>query len=420
MSAVGAIDSEEQTGQETSSGLLPGISTRLTVLFWALACLGTVMVASAAIGSADGTAEVHRVLVQRAAWMGVALLGFLLGRYIPYPTWRRHHLALIILTLLILATVLIPGIGTKVNGARRWIRLGPWLGFQPSEFAKIGLLVWCAAYVERNAERMHRFVPGFLVPFGVAGTVSLLVLLEPDFGMAALIGFTGALVLMAFGSRLLYAVLGGTALLPLAYHVVLGTPYRRERLMSFLHPWEDPLGSGYQLIQSMISVGSGGLMGRGLGLSVQKLGFLPDAGSDFIFAMVSEELGFVGAGAVVLLFLLIVWEGFRVVIRAEDRFSAALAFGIAALFGVQGALHIAVVTGSVPTTGMTLPLVSTGGSSLLAGMAAAGILVNIAAHVEHPGSKEIRPWYKDTPFYEEWLHARVLDPLQRWLPGISP
>ncbi|MEF8787807.1 MAG: FtsW/RodA/SpoVE family cell cycle protein, partial [Planctomycetota bacterium] len=256
MSAAETLDSAEHAGAEAGSGWFPGLSTRLTALFWALACLGTVMVASAAIGSADGPAEVRQVLTQRAAWMGVALVGFLAARYIPYRLWRRHHLAVIILTLGILAAVLVPGIGTKVNDARRWIRLGPWLGFQPSAFAKIGLIIWCAAYVERNAERMHRFVPGFLVPFGVAGTVSVLVLVEPDFGTAALIGVTAALVLVAFGSRLLYTILGGIAMLPVAYHLVLGTPYRRERIMSFLNPWEDPLGSGYQLIQSLISVGS--------------------------------------------------------------------------------------------------------------------------------------------------------------------
>jgi cell division protein FtsW len=420
MSAVGTIESEQAAGAGATTGWFPGLSTRLTALFWALACLGTVMVASAAIGSADGPAEVRRVLVQRAAWMGVALVAFLLGRYIPYRLWRRHQLAVIILTVGILVAVLIPGIGTMINGARRWIRLGPWIGFQPSAFAKVGVIIWCAAYVERNAERMHRFVPGFLVPFGVAGSVSVLVLLEPDFGTAALIGVIAGLLIVAFGSRLLYVMLAGMAMLPVVYHLVLGTPYRRERIMSFLHPWEDPLGSGYQLIQSMISVGSGGLMGRGLGLGVQKLGFLPDAPSDFIFALVSEELGFIGAGAVVLLFLLIVWEGLRVALRAEDRFGAALAFGIAALFGIQGAIHMGVVTGSLPTTGMTLPLISAGGSSLFVGMAAAGLLVNVAARAESPGGEEPTPWYKDTPFYEEWLHARVLDPLQRRFPGIRP
>jgi len=420
MSAVGTIESEQVTETGAASGWFPGLSTRLTALFWALACLGTVMVASAAIGSADGPTEMRRVLVQRAAWMGIALVAFLVGRYIPYRMWRRHQLVILILTLGILAAVLIPGIGTVVNGARRWIRMGPWIGFQPSEFAKVGLIIWCAAYVERNAARMHRFVPGFLIPFGGAGSVSLLVLLEPDFGTAALIGTVAALLIVAFGSRLLYVTLAGMSMLPLVYHLVLGAPYRRERIMSFLHPWEDPLGSGYQLIQSMISVGSGGLMGRGLGLGVQKLGFLPDTPSDFIFALVSEELGFVGAGTVVLLFLLIVWEGFRVVLRAEDRFGAALAFGIACLFGIQGAIHIAVVTGSVPTTGMTLPLVSAGGSSLFVGMVAAGLLVNVAARAEKPGNEKPTPWYKDTPFYEEWLHARVLDPLQCRLPGIRP
>ena len=417
MSVAGTMENTESARAGSTAAGWAGLSTRLTAVLWALACIGTIMVTSASVGHADGPAEVRAVLVQRAVWMGVALVAFLVGRYVPYRMWRRHNLAILAAGVVTLVAVLIPGVGTVVNGARRWIRVGPWIGFQPSEFAKLTLIIWCAAYVQRNADRMDRLVPGFLVPFGVAGSVSLLVLLEPDFGMAALIGLIATLLLVTFGSRLLYVGLSGLLMLPLAYHVVLGTPYRRERIMSFLNPWKDPLGSGYQLIQSMISVGSGGLFGRGLGLGVQKLGFLPDARSDFIFAVIAEELGFVGAGTVVLLFLVVVWLGFRVVLRAQDRFGAALAFGVAALFGIQGILHMAVVTGCVPTTGMTLPLVSAGGSSLFFGMLGGGMLVNVAAHAEKGG--EPRPWYEDTPFYEEWMHKCVFGPLKRRLPGFG-
>ena len=390
---------------------------RLSAVFWGLACLGMVMVASAAAGSSRETDVVQTVLIQRALWMGMGAVAFAVGAGIRYTFWRRHSLGLMIVAVGALIAVLIPGIGTMVNGARRWIRLGPWIGTQPSEMAKVILIIWAAAYVERNADKMDRFLDGFLVPFGIAGAASVLVLLEPDFGTAALIGMLAGLVLIVYGTRLLYVMFAVAAMLPVAHHVILGTPYRRERIMTFLNPWKEPLDAGYQLIQSKISVGSGGLMGRGLGLGVQKLGFLPDASSDFVFAMIAEELGFIGAGFVVIAFLIVAWEGFRLVLRAPDRFGSALALGITALFGIQGALHMAVVTGSVPTTGMTLPLVSAGGSSLFFCMFAAGILVNIARRVEKTPNIQVRPWYRDIPFYEQWLDARVFRPLKRRLTG---
>jgi len=361
------------------------------------------MVASASGGSASGAGDFQAALLRRALWVCIGTMAFLLGSEVNYQFWRRHSVAILALGLVGLILVLVPGIGAKVNGARRWIRFGSFFGVQPSEYAKVGLCIWLAAYVERNAEHMRSFCRGFLLPFGVLGLVALLVLLEPDFGTAVLAGLLGTVVLVACGSRLLYVACAGAAALPLVQRLVLGSPYRRARIMVFLDPWRDPRGAGYQLIQSKIATGSGGLFGLGLGSGVQKHGFLPGASNDFIFGAIAEELGFVAAAAVIVTFLWLFYEGFRAALRARDRFGFALAFGLSVLIGLQAAVNISVVSGSLPTKGLSLPFVSAGGSSLFFSMFAAGVLVNIARSAEAPSQFTLRPWYRDMPPYEHAL-----------------
>lgn len=377
-------------------------SVRLTALFMTLACLGLVISASAA-----GTAEYTSALLKRFALTGAAFFGFIFGAGVHYQWWRRHHLAVLALAFAGLAAVFVPGLGVQINGARRWINPGLPVGFQPSEFAKVALLIWVAAYCERNVGRMRSFVHGFFVPVGVVGLAALLILAEPDFGTAVLTGGVCMLVLLTFGTRLVYALLAAAAALPLLQRLIFDAPYRMHRLVTFMNPWQDPRGAGYQLIQSKIAIGSGGLFGVGLGAGHQKAGFLPGASNDFIFSVLAEELGLIGSLVVVALFLLVLWECLKVAIRSRDPFGFSLSVGLSWLLTAQAAAHIAVATGSVPTKGLSLPFISAGGSSLIASMLAAGILVSIARSEESPETYALKPWDQDRPAYERLASAAL-------------
>ena len=394
-------------------------SARLTALILGLVCVGLVMVASASGGGASGPQTFAYTAIRRGLWISIGLMAFCVGSAVDYHFWRRHSLAVLALVIGGLVLVLLPGVGAKVNGARRWIRFGSAVGVQPSEFAKIGLCIWLAAYAERNAARMRSFSAGFLLPLGVVGLTSLLVLLEPDFGTAIFIGAVGALLLLVCGTRLLFLTLAAVAALPLVYRLVLGAPYRMERLMVFLDPWKDPQGAGYQLIQSKIATGSGGLFGLGLGCGVQKSLFLPGAANDFIFSVIAEEVGFLGATALVLAMVWLVWEGLRVALRARDRFGFALAFGLCSMLGLQAAFNIAVATGSLPPKGLSLPFVSAGGSSLFFSMFAGGVLVNVALSTELPNRAALKPWHRDVPGYEHAFQG-ALRQMGRWAGARAP
>jgi len=399
-----AAESEIESGErvELASAGPIGPSSRLTVLFMTLACVGLVMVASAASGAVDRLAFA-RLAVRQALWFALGLCAFFLGRNTGYLFWRRHNHLILAAGFVGLVGVLVAG--AEVNGARRWIRfcLGGFdLGLQPSEFAKIALIIWTAAYCERNAARMHTFRSGFLLPMVVAGGCALLVLVEPDFGTTMLIGAVCTALLLVSGTRPVFVFLAGIISLPIVQRLVLGEPYRRARIMSFLDPWKDPQGAGYQLIQSKIAIGSGGAFGAGLGMGVQKTGFLPGSLNDFIFGILAEELGLVGSVAVVLLFVWIVWEGLKITRRARDHFGFSLAFGFVFLIGLQATLHVAVVTGVVPTKGLSLPLVSAGGSSLVCTMFAAGVLINIARTAESSRAGRTLPWSRDVAGYERF------------------
>jgi len=399
-------------------------SYRLGAALGALSCLGLVMVAATAPAAHESAFT--SALARRVAWTAVACVGLAVGCAVPYHWWRRHHLLVLASAFCLLAVVLVPALGARVNGARRWIRLGPWVGVQPSEFAKVALVIWLAAYCERQRQGegrsrgpnlMRTATRGFLLPAAVVGAACALVLAEPDFGTAVLMGLVCGILMLVCGTRPLHALLAAGACLPLLHRLILHSPYRLERVMSFLNPWADPLGSGYQLVQSLIAIGSGGVAGVGLGRGA--IGFLPAASNDFVMATIAEQLGFVGATAVIGAFAFIVWEGLRVALAARDRFGFALAFGISILLGLQAAVHIAVVSGVVPTKGLSLPFVSAGGSSLLFSMWAGGMLISVARSVEGRASDRPRPWYRDMPAYELALRDAARG-LRRWaLSGVS-
>jgi cell division protein FtsW len=385
-------------------------SVRIALLTMALACFGLVMVASVA-----GVSGLVGATLKRLMLTVVAGGAFVIGACTPYQRWRRQNWLALAVGIALLSAVFIPGLGMTINGACRWLSFGLPIGCQPSEFAKLALCIWVAAYCERNAHRMRHPWYGFVLPMGVVGGAALLILAEPDFGTAVLIGAVCTIVLLVFGMRPVFLLMALAAAMPFIQKLIFEEDYRLRRVVAFLDPWSDPQGSGYQLIQSKIAIGSGGVFGRGLGAGLQKAGFLPGADNDFIFSVISEELGLIGSLAVIFLLTCLLWEGLKVILRSRDAFGFALALGLSWLLGMQAAAHIAVVTGSVPTKGLSLPFISAGGSSLIVSMAAAGILVNIARSEESPGRHPLKPWADDVPAYERAVR-RALGTLGRTCP----
>jgi cell division protein FtsW len=267
-----------------------------------------------------------------------------------------------------------------VNNARRWFGFG-FIGVQPSELAKLAAIFFIAALLER---RMHRIdeLKYALAPIGivVAGLVGL-ILLEPDFGTSMSLVLIAVVMVFAAGVNYRYIATAALCALPAIYLLVMGTAYRRRRMLSFLHPWDDPLGDGFQVIQSLIAVGTGGVWGKGLMNGVQKLFYLPEPHTDFIYSVISEELGLVGATAVLLCFCVLTWRGLRVALRAPDTFGSFLALGLTTMVAVQAFINISVVLGLMPTKGLPLPFVSSGGSSLLINLVGMGILLNVSQQV---------------------------------------
>ena len=296
-----------------------------------------------------------------------------------YYRWRSWAWPLLLLTLVFLLIPLLPfthGIAPTVNGARRWVDLGP-VNFQPSEVARLAVVVWCAMLASKKGTQVRVFKKG-VVPFIVVlGVVSLLILLQPNLSMATLVAMLGGLVLFTSGARIgHFILLGGVAVL-LVFHQIRDAQYRLARLLTFLNPGDANTEAGFQIHQSLIGFGSGGVFGTGFGQGQQKLGYLPYAYSDFLFSTIGEEWGFVGVFAVVFLFGLFCWLGFRIARTASDPFGQYLAVGLTATIGLTAFMHMAVSLGLMPTTGLTLPFMSYGRSSQVISLLGTGILINI-------------------------------------------
>jgi len=296
---------------------------------------------------------------------------------VPSAAYRRAAYPLMIGVLLALGLVLVPGVGVVRSGARRWMHLGP-LAFQPSEVAKFAVVLFLAHSLAKKGPRVREFRLGVAPHCVVVALVAGLCLLEPDFGTAVLAGAVLVLMLFVGGVRLRHLLLLGAAAAPLAAYEVLHAGYRMRRLSVFLHPGDDPRGIGFQLMQSFIAFGSGGLWGVGLGESRQKMFFLPAAHTDFIFSVVGEELGLMGALLVLGLFGMLAYRGFRIALRHPDPFASLLAFGTTLLLVLEAAINVAVVLGCLPTKGLALPFVSYGGSAILAALAETGVLLALA------------------------------------------
>ncbi len=341
----------------------------------ALLALGLIMVASASVPKASEIGDALYYFKRQLAFAGIGLALAAVAYAVPLRIWERSAYAWAGLAALLLVLVLVPGIGHEVNGSRRWLRLG--LTLQPSEFARFAAILFVAAYLARRQEEVRTQWWGFVKPLLVAAFSAGLILLEPDLGSAAVLLAVVLGVLFLAGARLLPLSLFLAGGLGLAALAVILEPYRLQRLQSFLDPWQDPFGSGFQLAQALIAIGSGGWTGVGLGESVQKLLYLPEAHTDFLFSVLAEELGLVGVGAVIALFGLLVWRCFAVAARAEragQRFGVWIAYGTGMWLGLQAFINMGVNLGVLPTKGITLPLMSAGGSSLVANLMALGLV----------------------------------------------
>lgn len=300
---------------------------------------------------------------------------------ISYRNYLNKANIILAVCFILLVLVLIPGIGTVRNGSRSWFGIGS-LGVQPSEFAKLGLIIFASKYLSKNIKQLKIIKKGVFPILVITIIIFGLVMLQPDFGTGVIIvmSIVGLLfvsgVKMSFFTKISILGLGGVV------GLIASAPYRVRRILSFLNPWQDPLGSGFQTIQSLFSIGPGGLLGLGLGNSIQKHFYLPEPQTDFIFAIITEELGFVGALFVSSLFFIIIIRGFKIALNIDDLFGKFLAFGITFQIAFQALLNLMVVVGIVPVTGVTLPFLSYGGSSLLITMISVGILLNISRHQE--------------------------------------
>ena len=345
----------------------------------ALICASVVMVYSAsALVALERFQQPYLFVTRQLMWAagGVAVLSIVMR--IDYRTYRDDRLIWILLGVVgfMLVAVLF---SRPINGTRRWFGVGGF-GIQPSELAKLVAIMFTALMLERRRHRINEL--GYsLMPIGViVGVLFGLIVLEPDFGTAVSLLAVIAVMVFAAGISYRYLLGAGLLMLPALYVIMMQADYRRRRLLTFMDPWADPLGDGFQIIQSLIAVGTGGVFGKGLMSGVQKLFYLPEPFTDFIFAVISEETGLLGASMVVLCFGVIAWRGMRTAMRAPDSFGAFLALGITMMLVLQAFVNISVVLGLLPTKGIPLPLVSNGGSSMLINLLGVGVLLNISQH----------------------------------------
>ena len=345
----------------------------------ALICASVVMVYSAsALVALERFQQPYLFVTKQIMWAAVGLAVLSIVMRIDYRAYRNDRM---LWFLLAVVTVMLVAVLFRqpINGTRRWFGIGGF-GIQPSELAKLSAILFTALMLERRRARINELQYSLLPIALIVGGIVALILLQPDFGTA--VSLLAVIAVMVFAAGISYRYLFGAALLalPALYVILMQADYRRRRLLTFMDPWADPLGDGFQIIQSLIAVGTGGVFGKGLMNGVQKLFYLPEPHTDFIYAVISEETGFIGASLVLLCFCVIAWRGLRTAMRAPDTFGAFLALGITMMLVLQAFVNISVVLGLMPTKGIPLPLVSNGGSSMLINLLGVGVLLNISQH----------------------------------------
>ncbi len=361
------------------------IRISLLMVVFTLIAVGIVMIySSTAIYSWEKFNDSAYFLKRHLIFLSIGFILSAIVMMIDYRVFRGYSKIFIIAAVFLLALLQVPGMAREISGAKRWFQVFGF-SFQPSEFASLAVIIYTAGFLSRRQarERLKYFFAGVFPPVVVLGLVSVLILAQPDLGTVVAVGFIVFIMLIcaeAKANHLLAIIVSG---MPFFYFLIFNVPYRRKRIMSFLNPWADPLGAGFQLIQSQVAIGSGGLFGKGLGKSLQKLFYLPAAHTDFIYSIIIEELGFFAGLAVIVLFILFFVNGIKIAKRAQDSFGIFLSLGITALISVKAIINICVSMGAFPTKGLPLPFISYGGSALIFDMICVALLLNIARFGEN-------------------------------------
>jgi cell division protein FtsW len=368
----------------------------LLALVLGLVVIGLQAVYSSTFGLAvTEYGDVNYFLVRQSMWAAVGTAALVVCMNIPYRFWRAVSPLLMVVALVMLALVLLPSFGINQYGAQRWLRLGPLPPVQPSEFVKLAVIIYLAAWLSGENKRPDSVSAGF-VPFLIfLGVVAGLVMMEPDLGTTIIIASVMITMFFLGGASIKHIIILGVLGLSMVVALIASAEYRADRWYSFVDPWDDPSGRGFHVIQLLIALGSGGPWGLGLGASRQKFFYVPGAHTDGIFAIVGEEVGFIGGLMVIALLVALVYKGVTIVIKTPDRFGSLLAAGIVCWIAYQSIINLGGITRSIPLTGIPLPFISYGGSSLAATMAAVGILLNISKSASQPGrssgSREAKP-----------------------------
>jgi len=355
----------------------------LIVITLSLLAVGLIMVYSAsAIWATYKFDDSFFFAKRQLLFAGVGVLAMFFIMNVDYWTWRTWAKVIIIVCFILLVLVLIPGVGMVRNGSRSWIGVGAF-SIQPSEFMKLAMIAFLAKFLSENQKKITSFKKGLAPSLALIFTAFGMIMLQPDLGTGTVMVGTCIVMIFVAGARISHFVMLGMLGVAGFVGLILSAPYRIKRITSFLDPWEDPLNSGFQIIQSLYAIGPGGLLGLGLGQSRQKFFYLPEPQTDFIFAILAEELGFIGGSFVILLFSLLLWRGVRIALGAPDLYGSFLAIGIIGMIAIQVIINIGVVIGLMPVTGITLPFLSYGGSSLTLMLMAVGVLLNISRYARY-------------------------------------
>lgn len=346
--------------------------------------IGIVMIySSSAIIAMERYNDPYFFLKRQAIWVAMGSILMALILRLDYRIIRKLTYPAIFITVVLLILLLIPQFSREIGGARRWLHLGP-ISFQPSELAKSTLILYIAHSLVKNADKLQDFTFGYLPNLVILGLFFLLIFFQPDLGTALIILMVVFTLFFVAGVRFLYIFFSFLMIIPFLCVTVLGVTgvtYQKIRILAFLNPWHDPLGSGFQIIQSFLALGRGNILGLGIGEGKQKLFYLPEPHTDFIFSVIGEELGFVGTVSVIILFAILIWRGVRISIRSQDLFGTYLSLGITMMIGIQAIINMGVAVGLLPTKGIPLPFISLGGSSLIVSMISIGMLLNISENV---------------------------------------
>lgn len=322
-------------------------------------------------------------LIRQLIWATIGVVAMLFVSRLDYKRIAQFSPALLLISVVLLILVRIPGIGSKINGSWRWFSFG-FASFQPSELAKLSIILFFGFSLSKKPDILQKFFKGLVPYLLIIGVIDALLILEPHYSGTILITAVAIIILFSAGAKIWHFLLLAVPVVPAAIYLVYSEKYRLERVLTFLDPFSDPTDAGYQIVNSLYAIGSGGLFGKGIGQSVQKNLYIPEPQTDFIFSILAEELGFVGAVTVLLLFLVLFWRGIRIAMYAPDSLGSLLAVGFTSLIAVQVIINIAVVTSSLPVTGMPLPFFTYGGSSLAFLLVGMGVLLNISRSVGNP------------------------------------